>query len=229
VHPDPDRLFDQADALISNHQDETDLRRAVSAAYYGVFHFTLRALADWIVGQANRSTNRYGLVYRSVDHKVLRALCDQFRGANLNAAIQPFDARAARGFFDSPSLQNEVALWPPGYAGPAAVFSLNDRQWNTREDSASTVGEWPPGTDPHPSQDARAGQDRRPADGHLGRGRLRRSRWRNPRRAHLSGAYPGRMAVALVPADRAGGSIRIVASRARWRRPRLSSRSATGR
>jgi hypothetical protein len=91
VHPDPDRLFDQADSLINNHTDETDLRRAVSAAYYGVFHFTLRALADWIVGPANRSTNRYVLVYRSVDHKVLRALCDQFRGSTVNAVIVPFE------------------------------------------------------------------------------------------------------------------------------------------
>src|SRR5215468_2472639 len=91
VHPDPDRLFDQADALINNHQNETDLRRAVSAGYYGVFHFTLSALADWVVGSANRSTERYVLVYRSVDHKVLRALCDQFRGATLNADIQPFE------------------------------------------------------------------------------------------------------------------------------------------
>jgi hypothetical protein len=97
VHPDPDRLFDQADALINNHQDETDLRRAVSAAYYGVFHFTLSALADWIVGSANRSTERYVLVYRSVDHKVLRALCDQFRGATLNAAIQPFEPTGGFG------------------------------------------------------------------------------------------------------------------------------------
>ena len=39
VHPDPDRLFEQADTLINSHKDETDLRRAMSAAYYGVFHF----------------------------------------------------------------------------------------------------------------------------------------------------------------------------------------------
>jgi hypothetical protein len=97
VHPDPNRLFDHADALISNHQDETDLRRAVSAAYYGVFHFTLRALADWIVGSANRSTDRYALVYRSVDHKVLRALCDKFRGATLNADIQPYEPTGGFG------------------------------------------------------------------------------------------------------------------------------------
>jgi hypothetical protein len=91
VHPDPDRLFDQADALVNNYQDETDLRRAISTAYYGVFHFTLRALADWIVGAAHRSAALYVLVYRSVDHKILRALCDQFRGFRLNAAIQPYE------------------------------------------------------------------------------------------------------------------------------------------
>lgn len=79
MHLDPDRLLDQADALINNHTDETDLRRAVSAAYYGVFHRVLKALADWIVGSGNRSTERYVLVYRSVDHKVLKALCDQIR------------------------------------------------------------------------------------------------------------------------------------------------------
>jgi hypothetical protein len=91
VHPDPNRLFDQADALINNHQDETDLRRAVSTAYYGLFHFTLRSLADWIIGSANRSTPRYGWVYRSVDHKALRTLCGQLRGSAVNAAILPLE------------------------------------------------------------------------------------------------------------------------------------------
>ena len=97
MHPDPNRLFDHADALINNHQDETDLRRAVSAAYYGVFHIALGALADWIVGPANRSIDRYALVYRSVDHKVLRALCDQFRGATLNADIRPYEPTGGFG------------------------------------------------------------------------------------------------------------------------------------
>jgi hypothetical protein len=97
VHPDPNRLFDHADALINNNQDETDLRRAVSAAYYGVFHFTLGALADWIVGPDNRSPDQYALVYRSVDHKVLRALCDQFRGATLNATIKPYEPAGGFG------------------------------------------------------------------------------------------------------------------------------------
>ncbi len=101
MHPDPDSLFDQADVLVNNHKDETDLRRAISTAYYGVFHFTLRALADWIVGATHRSAARYVLVYRSVDHKILRALCDQFRGAKRNAVIQPYEPAGGFGPIES--------------------------------------------------------------------------------------------------------------------------------
>jgi hypothetical protein len=54
-------------------------------------------LADWIVGAAHRSAARYVLVYRSVDHKVLRTLCDQFRGAKMNAAIQPYEPAGGFG------------------------------------------------------------------------------------------------------------------------------------
>jgi len=61
VHPDPDRLFEQADALITGYKDETDLRRAISTAYYGVFHFILRYVADRIAGPGNRSTDLYNL------------------------------------------------------------------------------------------------------------------------------------------------------------------------
>jgi len=90
VHPDPDRLLEQADTLINNHKDETDLRRAMSAAYYGVFHFILRAAADLVCGAANRSTARYNLVYCGVDHGRLKTLCDQFRGAKPNDKIKPY-------------------------------------------------------------------------------------------------------------------------------------------
>jgi hypothetical protein len=71
VHPDPERLFEQADALINEYKSETDLRRAISTAYYGVFHFILRNVAD----TGNRSTNLYSMVYRSIEHKPLRDLC----------------------------------------------------------------------------------------------------------------------------------------------------------
>jgi hypothetical protein len=132
VHPDPDSLFDQADALVHSHKNETDLRRAISTAYYGVFHFTLRALADWIVGATHRSAARYVLVYRSVDHKVLKVLCDQFRGAKLNAGVQPYEPAGGFGPIESFAravlnlFENRISAdYDPAYAfDPAEVSNI---------------------------------------------------------------------------------------------------------
>jgi hypothetical protein len=75
----PDHLFDQADRLAappaSGRPRQVDLRRAISSAYYGVFHFALAALADEFVGVSQRTSSRYGLVYRSLDHRTLKDLC----------------------------------------------------------------------------------------------------------------------------------------------------------
>jgi uncharacterized protein (UPF0332 family) len=54
---------------------QVDLRRAISDAYYGIFHATLAAAADWFVGSSKRSTSPYVLVYRSVSHGAVRELC----------------------------------------------------------------------------------------------------------------------------------------------------------
>jgi uncharacterized protein (UPF0332 family) len=79
--PDPERLFGQAAALATSAEArQTDLRRAISAAYYGLFHFTLTAAADMVVGSDNRSSARYSLVYRSIDQLRLRALSAQLSG-----------------------------------------------------------------------------------------------------------------------------------------------------
>jgi hypothetical protein len=105
VHPDPGRLLEQAEILIKNHKDETDLRRAVSTAYYAVFHYALRAAADLTAGAGNRATPRYSLVYCSVDHVRLKNLRDQLRGAAPQDVILPY------------------APPPPAYFGKVAVFA----------------------------------------------------------------------------------------------------------
>jgi hypothetical protein len=73
--PDPDHLFDQADRLAGRltvppasetEPRQTDLRRAISAAYYALFHFTLAAASDLFVGRDKRSTPEYRMTYRSV-------------------------------------------------------------------------------------------------------------------------------------------------------------------
>jgi ATP phosphoribosyltransferase regulatory subunit HisZ len=92
--PNPEHLFEQADKLIAppaaGAPRQVDLRRAVSSAYYGVFHATLAAAADLFVGRTKRSTAQYGLVYRIVDHRSLRALCIEVAKSNLPAKYTPY-------------------------------------------------------------------------------------------------------------------------------------------
>ncbi|MGJ4888839.1 hypothetical protein ACQR1Y_11625 [Bradyrhizobium sp. HKCCYLRH3099] len=78
--PDPNELLLQADALAAPASaTQVDLRRAISAAYYAVFHFCLTFAADMVCGSAVRSSDRYRHVYRSIDHSTLRNLCDKLR------------------------------------------------------------------------------------------------------------------------------------------------------
>jgi uncharacterized protein (UPF0332 family) len=75
----PDHLLEQAERLIAapsaGPPRQVDLRRALSAAYYAVFHCVATAAADEIVGKTQRNTTSYGLVYRSLDHRTLREFC----------------------------------------------------------------------------------------------------------------------------------------------------------
>jgi hypothetical protein len=79
----PEHLMEQADKLIApppaGPPRQVDLRRAISAAYYAVFHATVAAAADQFVGITKRATNQYGLVYRAVDHRWLRSLCEDVK------------------------------------------------------------------------------------------------------------------------------------------------------
>ena len=89
--PDPEELLQQADALAGKPgATQADLRRAISSTYYAMFHFCLTAAADMVLGTASRSTPKYSLVYRSVDHKTLRGLCAQLSQTNpQNVAVVP--------------------------------------------------------------------------------------------------------------------------------------------
>jgi hypothetical protein len=74
-----EHLIEQAENLIAAPRAgpprQVDLRRAISSAYYGLFHYTLRCVADEFVGATQRSTPSYALVYRAVDHRAFRDLC----------------------------------------------------------------------------------------------------------------------------------------------------------
>jgi uncharacterized protein (UPF0332 family) len=77
----PEHLLEQADMLLrgvaGGKPRQANLRRAVSAAYYAVFHHVLTACADEFVGKTLRGDWRYTLVYRSVDHGKIEKLCKE--------------------------------------------------------------------------------------------------------------------------------------------------------
>jgi len=95
-----EHFFDQADKLVapppSGAPRQVDLRRAISSAYYGVFHFTSTALADEFAGVTQRATSRYVLIYRSIDHRTLKDICTEIAKQTPPPKYAPY----LRGFGD---------------------------------------------------------------------------------------------------------------------------------
>jgi hypothetical protein len=90
----PDHLLEQADRLVSSRSGaprQADLRRAISSAYYAVFHAILTEGADEFVGRTQRQTPRYELVYRSIDHRVLRRLCEDVARDDLPKKLSQYE------------------------------------------------------------------------------------------------------------------------------------------
>ena len=92
--PNPEHLLDQA-VLLANPSGpgvsrQADMRRAISAAYYAVFHAVITAASDTWVGKTKRGTREYALAYRSVDHRTLRKLCEEVEKSTASKKYQPF-------------------------------------------------------------------------------------------------------------------------------------------
>ena len=75
---------------------EANLRRAVSTAYYALFHSLAECCADTITGkrQANRNNDAWFRVYRALEHGAAKRRCDdQAEIDKFPAEIQNFAAR----------------------------------------------------------------------------------------------------------------------------------------
>jgi hypothetical protein len=98
----PDHLLDQADRLTATlgvgPPRQADLRRAISSSYYALFHSVLIEAADEFIGRTKRDTSRYALVYRSVTHRSLRALCEDVAKSKMP---NKYDIYVPRGGFDA--------------------------------------------------------------------------------------------------------------------------------
>lgn len=77
--PNPEHLLQQAERLVqpppSGPPRQADVRRAISSAYYAVFHALLTAAADEAIGKTKRATAEYALAYRSINHVWVKTLC----------------------------------------------------------------------------------------------------------------------------------------------------------
>jgi hypothetical protein len=72
------RLLDAADTLLREGRRSTAFRRrAVSTAYYAVFHALAKLCADYVTRSARRGTEEYSRVYRSLEHGPLKSAFGQ--------------------------------------------------------------------------------------------------------------------------------------------------------
>ncbi len=114
-----DHLLEHADRLIAppgrGAPRQADLRRAISNAYYGVFHAVVTEAVDHFVGRTQRQTPIYGLVYRSIEHKSLRGLCEDVKKETLPKKYSKYEPTGGFG-------QDLIAL-------AAAVVDLQERRY----------------------------------------------------------------------------------------------------
>ena len=70
---------------------QVDLKRAVSAAYYAMFHALAKECADLVAGPArDRSEAAWRQVYRALEHGVAKTACKQARSKGFPAEVIKF-------------------------------------------------------------------------------------------------------------------------------------------
>lgn len=93
--PNADHLLALADRVIApagrGAPRQVDLRRAISSAYYSVFHEVLAAAADEFIGRSRRNEPAYTLAYRRVDHATLRDLCTDVQKTTLPSRYKRYE------------------------------------------------------------------------------------------------------------------------------------------
>jgi uncharacterized protein (UPF0332 family) len=109
-------------------------RRAVSTAYYALFHKVRGAkvrgaASNRFLGSDHEATAAYGLLYRGFDHRTMRAVCDALHAAKLS---QRYQARLRRSEI-SQDIRDFAGLFPRLQEArlladydPAVEFSASD-------------------------------------------------------------------------------------------------------
>jgi len=71
---------------------QSEIRRAISSAYYAVFHALARTCANSLVGRtpSQRPNKAWVEVYRGLNHGVCKKACEQATSVNFPTCIQEF-------------------------------------------------------------------------------------------------------------------------------------------
>lgn len=92
------------------------LRRAISTAYYAMFHCLSRSNADVLIGSSRRSSDAWMAAYRQLDHGLAYTRCEQSSVAHFPANIKRFAV----------VLRNMKELREEADYNPGATFSRID-------------------------------------------------------------------------------------------------------
>jgi len=86
---DPLELLAVARLLAADAQpSEAQLRRAVSTAYYALFHKVLQAAAGRFMGLNKETSAGYSLIYRGFDHRNMRTVCEALDVSTLKDSLK---------------------------------------------------------------------------------------------------------------------------------------------
>lgn len=129
--PDPSDLVAVARLLLSagpaTPPSEAQLRRAVSTAYYALFHKVLRAGAERFMGVGKQRSAGYGLIYRGFNHGRMKTVCASLNVATLSKTLQQLgriavsqDMRDFAGAFVALQEARHLADYDP-----STVFTLS--------------------------------------------------------------------------------------------------------
>lgn len=133
--PQPAELIALARLLVSpgtaGKPSDAQLRRAVSTAYYAVFHKVLRSAADRFIGPGRDRSAGYGVLYRGFNHGRIRSVCESLNSPNLSKTVQEQlgrgavsqDMREFAGHFTVLQYKRHRADYDP-----SAVFGLIDSE-----------------------------------------------------------------------------------------------------
>jgi hypothetical protein len=104
-----ERMLELADQLITDRPRSAAFRRrAVSTAYYAVFHQISKICSEEIASEHEPSSTQYVRVYRSLDHAAIKAVLNE-QSLKKSDRIR----RIGESFALLQSERNRADYWPP--------------------------------------------------------------------------------------------------------------------